>query len=130
MTTTTAMKKNAPTCCREQSKEQNQVRRVTPAIDLYETAEAYVLAADVPGATADGVDLKVEGGNLILDVKANHAPAPGIRHGAGGRVYHREFSLGRGLSRDAIHAKLQDGVLTVTLPKCPERQSRKIAVEY
>jgi HSP20 family protein len=130
MTTMTPVRAKANTCGAARAATKERIRYTVPAVDLCETDKAYVLAADVPGATHDGVDLRVEGDDLIIEVKADYTLAPGTECSSASLVYKREFALGRGLSRDDIQAELKHGVLTVTLPKVPERQPRQITVKH
>ena len=102
---------------------------VTPAVDIYETDDALALLADVPGVAKDGVDLKLE--NHVLEVTAH-------RTGSGAKAvyeefrptsFYRAFSVSDDIESSKIDASLQDGVLTVTLPKSPKAKPRKIEVK-
>ncbi len=102
-----------------------------PEIDIRETAEAFIVEADVPGATPETIDLTVDQGVLTL-----RAGVPG-RHPDGARrlvreygvgSYERSFRVGEGVDTDKIGAELKDGVLTLTLPKSETTRARKIKV--
>lgn len=106
-------------------------RRVAPPVDIYETAESYVLRVDLPGAAKDTVGLTLENGLLTL-----HATAAPY-HEAGTRLvfrelvtpeYVRSFTIGDGVDQSAVDAHLEDGVLTVKLHKKAERKPREIAI--
>ncbi len=130
MTTTTLAKPGTNTCGTVPAETKERIQHAVPAVDLYETKKDYVLVADVPGATPENVDVRIEGEDLAIEVTVMHTPVPGIPGGATRVIYKREFALGRGLSREDIAATLKHGVLTVTLPKTPERQPRQIKVNH
>lgn len=105
-----------------------------PAIDVYETADRYVITAELPGLTRDQVDVAAEENRLTI---RGSRPAAG---GDGGtRRYHqverghgsfeRAFEFVDAIDQQAIGADLHDGVLTVTLPKRPASAARRIEVD-
>jgi HSP20 family protein len=104
---------------------------VSPLVDIYETDGELVLVADVPGVSKDGVDLKLEDGVLEVTAHRTRASAGGDPVYAEYRdsSYYRAFSLSDELDTEKIDASLQDGVLTVSLPKSPKVQPRKIEVK-
>jgi HSP20 family protein len=91
----------------------------TPPVDIYETADRYVVTAEVPGLKREQIELSVENGRLTLrgarqdavDSRQFHQ----IERGHG--QFHRTFEFGDTVSPDTISADLRDGVLTITLPK-------------
>lgn len=102
-----------------------------PEIDIRETAEAFVVEADVPGATPESVDLTVDQGVLTLRAGVPGRSPDGARrlvreYGVGS--YERSFRVGEGVDTDKIGAELKDGVLTLTLPKSETTRARKIKV--
>lgn len=102
-----------------------------PEVDVIETANAYSLRLDVPGATPDGLDVQFERGELTIRATQKPMPAPSrwlLREYAVGN-YERRFTVGEGVDVNRIEAKLQHGVLTLTLPKSDEIRARKIAVK-
>ena len=102
---------------------------MSPSVDIYETDNELVLVADVAGVAKDGVDLKLEGG--VLEVTAhrpvgNDEPAFTEYRPAS---YYRAFRLSDEIDSEKIGASLQNGELTVTLPKSPKAKPRKIEVK-
>lgn len=101
-----------------------------PRVDAYETSDSCVLMADVPGVTADGVDLQYEDG--VLTLTANPAPrefAGRVLHrGYEVGAFYRRFSVGESIDPAGITAELRNGVLTITLPKIAAIQPRRIEV--
>lgn len=107
-------------------------RAYRPTVDILENAEELVVVADVPGATADGVDVVFEKGTLTLHAKVDERAKPDANfllreYGVGD--YHREFTVGEAIDAEKIRADFRDGVLTLHLPKTPVAKPRKIAVK-
>lgn len=102
-----------------------------PAADLYETLDAYRLDVSLPGATEDGVALKVEDrvlsieADVTVDAPENYKP---VYRGYVGGIFRRAFRLSDEVDVTRITAKMDEGVLAVTLPKRPEAKARKIQV--
>jgi HSP20 family protein len=102
-----------------------------PAVDIYESAEALTLVADMPGVGPE---------NLVIDVHDNLLTIRGTvtpegdkermllqEYGVGD--YSREFTLGRTIDQSKIEAGMKNGVLTLTLPKAEAIKPRKITVK-
>jgi HSP20 family protein len=104
----------------------------TPAFEVKETPDAYVLKADLPGV-ADG-DLDIAIHNSVLTVSGSRA-AEERKDGESYSIYERQFGsftrsfqLPELADGDKIAAKLESGVLTLTVGKKAEAKPRKIAV--
>ena len=106
----------------------------TPPIDVYETTDRYVIAAELPGLAREHIELALEDTRLTIrgqridrtassgDVMHFHQVERG--HGA----FARTFEFGSKIDTDAVSADLTNGVLTVTLPKAAIPSARKIEV--
>ena len=101
----------------------NSTFRMTPAVDIYETANEYVLTADMPGVATDGLQLEVSRGVLTLEGEIQAADNQKQRS------YYRQFTLSERIDADAGDAALKDGVLTLRLPKSEAAKPKKIAVK-
>lgn len=103
-----------------------------PAIDLSETAEAYQIEAAVPGLKAEDLNITFENGVLTISGEVRQSSE------AKERNYHRiERRYGRfsrsvtlpvAVRGDAIEARLDSGVLHLSVPKAEEVKPRKITV--
>jgi len=102
-----------------------------PPIDIYETPDGLVLYADLPGVTADGLDLQVQDNRLTLFGRVQS------RDSADLSVVHQEYQMGDFLrsfilsdevDHERIHAKLTNGVLRVELPRAARSKPRRIEV--
>ena len=105
----------------------------TPAVDIVEEKDRFVLRADVPGVAATDIDVSMEDG--VLSVAGQraadaHDDTAGVRRfeRASGRFL-RRFSLPETANADGIAAKSTNGILEITIPKLPEVQPRRITVE-
>jgi HSP20 family protein len=96
-----------------------------PSVDLYETPEAFILEADLPGVKAEDVKANVEGNSLILSGRRASE-----RSRRDGRFYCQERSFGafsrqmalpESVDKEKIKAEFNDGVLRVILPKLKPR---------
>ena len=99
----------------------------TPPVDLYETAEHYVVSAEVPGLTRDDIQIHVRNGQLTLQGQrpASRVPCEQFhRVERGHGPFSRHISLPVPIEIEAITADLKDGVLTVTVPKTAARPRR------
>jgi len=107
-------------------------RRWVPAMDLVETAEDFVLRADLPGMTQDGVKIEVEDNVLTVsgERKAEHeAREEGfyrLERAFGG--FSRSLTLPKGVNAEAVRASFNNGVLEVHIPKPEESKPRRIEI--
>lgn len=102
-----------------------------PAVDLHETAEHYVLVAEVPGLQRDDLEIRLHDGDLTLSgVRREPAVACEQYHRIerGHGTFSRTFHLPLPVDADRIAADLRDGVLTITCPKS-EPPTRRIPVK-
>jgi len=108
------------------------VQYYKPDVDIYETDKALVLVADVPGALSDSVDIDLKDDVLTIDARINpdvyEALNPIYTEYKVGH-YHRKFVLDTDIDQSKINAKMQSGVLTVTLPKSEKSLPRKISIQ-
>lgn len=103
----------------------------TPEVDIFETDHEITVLADMPGVAADGMNIGLQNGVLTLsgDVK----PWEGqdetdvlVEFEIG--KYFRQFTLSDDIDQSKIEAKLDDGVLRLTLPKAQKAVPRQITV--
>lgn len=106
----------------------------TPPIDVYETDDRYVVAAEVPGLARENIDLGLEDARLTIRGQRAEQTTPGsevihfhqIERGHG--AFSRTFEFASRIDVDAVTADLTNGVLTITLPKALRQPARKIEV--
>jgi HSP20 family protein len=108
-------------------------RRFTPAVDLVETEDSYVLRADLPGVSEADVDVELE--DNVLTVKGERTAESAERAGGYYRLerasgaFARTLRLPDGVDGAAIAATFDKGVLEVTIPKPEQRKPQKVAIQ-
>jgi HSP20 family protein len=104
-----------------------------PAFDVKETKDSYLFKADVPGIQDKDLEVTITGNRLTVGGKREEEKEEQReRYYAYERNYgsfSRSFTLPDGADTDKLQAALEQGVLTVTVPKRPEVQPKKIAVK-
>jgi HSP20 family protein len=103
-----------------------------PPVDIYETEEAIVVLADMPGVPADKVTIDVKEGQLTISGAI--APPQGEQEHLLVQEYQtgnfsRDFTLGQLVDQNRIEAAMKDGVLRLTLPKVEKAKPRKIEIK-
>jgi HSP20 family protein len=108
----------------------NRVSYLTPLANIQETTDGYVLEAEMPGVNKDGLQITVENGELVILGRRNGYESPGTQlYGETRSVdYRRAFEIDPSIDSTRITAKMEHGVLTLTLPKAEAVKPRKIVV--
>lgn len=101
--------------------ELKQLRTLYPAVDVLENAEGFLLRADLPGVSAEDLNLELENGQLTI---AGHRAVSED----GYVTYARQFHVPRDTDPEAVRARFVSGVLHIELPKAEARKPRRIAV--
>ncbi|MDT8391168.1 MAG: Hsp20/alpha crystallin family protein [Lentisphaeria bacterium] len=103
-----------------------------PRVDIVENEHEILLRADMPGVTAESVDIALEGQELTITGRCQTQAPEGYELAFGeyqNGNYEREFTLGDSIDRGNIKAAVKDGVLSLTLPKAKESKPRRITVK-
>lgn len=106
-------------------------RTAQPPVDVLESADDVLVVADIPGASAQTIDVRIE--NDTLTLVAKRAPAAEDAAPALSREYEevdfaRSFRIPAGIDATQITAEAKNGTLTVRLPKAAAAKTRKIDV--
>ena len=106
-------------------------RYFVPYADIYETEDALTVVMEMPGVEKQVLDIALENGVLKVDGRIDFSKYEGMEpvyteQNVG--HYTRSFTLSNKIDQEKISAQLDDGVLTLTLPKAKEAQPRKIAI--
>jgi HSP20 family protein len=101
-----------------------------PLVDIEETDDAWILEAEVPGVKKSDVNVDVQGSELVITGDIKEKERKGILRRRTRRTGRFEFrvNLPGGVDPENIDAKLDDGVLTVRVPKPEPARSRRIEV--
>ena len=102
----------------------------TPLANIRETADGYVLEAEMPGVAKDGLEVTVENGELVIVGHRAAVTEPGrnVYRESRGADYRRVFEIDPSIDTGKITAKIEQGVLALHLPKAESLKPRKIAV--
>lgn len=106
---------------------------LSPAVDIEETMDEYVLRADLPGMSQADVKVSLLGDVLTLrgERKRSESKQDATwRHSERSYgTFERTFKLTRSVSADRVSATYRDGVLEVHIPKAEEARMREIEVQ-
>jgi HSP20 family protein len=104
-----------------------------PPVDIKETADAIQINAEMPGFSAEEVEVSAE--NNVLSLRGERS----LEEAKDGENYHRlersygaferSFQIPRNVDPEKIEARFDNGVLYLSLPKRPESKPRTIAVK-
>ena len=106
-------------------------RHFIPTTDIFETDEALTVIMEMPGVEKKNVSIALENDLLNVEGQIDFSNYQGMdpvytEYNVG--HYARRFTLSGKVDRDNISAQLEDGVLTLTLPKVKEAMPRRISV--
>lgn len=101
-----------------------------PAVDIFETETAITVLADMPGVTAENLNIDINDGVLTLFGTVDNPPTARQRLTTEYRTgsYKRQFNVSNAIEQGSIEATLKQGVLHLVLPKVERAQPRRIAV--
>jgi len=101
-------------------------------VDIFETEKALTLLADIPGVVPENLNIDLRENTLtisgeVVQIEGADEKDVMIEYETG--KYFRQFSLSEVIDQSKIDAKLNDGVLRLTLPKIEKATPRKITVK-
>src|SRR3954452_3236809 len=108
------------------------MRRWVPAMDLLETADHFVLRADLPGMTQDDVNIELEDSTLTVsgERKSEHEDKQEgfyrVERAFGS--FSRSLTLPKGIDAGAVTAAFDNGVREVRIPTPEDRRPQKISI--
>lgn len=105
-----------------------EARGWNPSVDLYETADVFVLEADLPGVNAENVKVEVQNGDLVLQgqrfLDQSHRDEHFHIMERSSGFFVRQMKLPQSVDKENISFEFKDGVLRVVLPKSKKRKPR------
>lgn len=108
----------------------SEERCVAPRVEIRGTQDGYVLEADLPGVSKDGLEILIEGDELTLMGRRGPAPVGELLYReSNGLNYRRQFELDPAIDTSKINASVNDGVLRIQLPKAEAVKPRQIQVK-
>ena len=112
--------------------EEAKVSTWRPSVDVYETDDALVIKAELPGVSKDDVSIDVHQNTLTLRGQRKHAAE--VKNERYHRVerpygtFQRSFVLPAVVDQDKVQATYKDGVLELHLPKSEAAKPKRIAI--
>jgi HSP20 family protein len=109
----------------------NQTRYyTTPLVDIQTTADGYELRAEMPGVGKEGIEITVDNGQLTITGHRQPLQVNGQRIYRERREhdFRRAYELDPSIDASRISARIDQGVLTVVLPKAESVKPRRITV--
>jgi len=104
---------------------------LSPAVDIHETKDGYTLVAEMPGVARSGLEITVDNNQLAIVGRRSLAEIPGEELHRETRAAHfrRVFELDPAVDTGRIAARIDQGLLTLSLPKAERVKPRQIAIE-
>ncbi|WCK52686.1 Hsp20/alpha crystallin family protein [Aneurinibacillus sp. Ricciae_BoGa-3] len=104
-----------------------------PRLSVEETDKEYLISAEVPGIDPSSIQVEIQGQTLsIKGEKSNEAEEKSKNYHIMERSYgsfYRSLTLPDGADLDNIQARSKHGVLTLTIPKKEQLQSKRISID-
>ncbi|MBN1381850.1 MAG: Hsp20/alpha crystallin family protein [Deltaproteobacteria bacterium] len=115
-----------------QETERTRTRKVyAPKVDIYETKEAIVMLADMPGIDEQSANVTLEKGVLTIEGTISpdvHKDRTIAYSECDWGDYHRAFTLSDEVNKDKIEASVKNGVLRLVLHKAEPPKAKKIEI--
>jgi HSP20 family protein len=103
---------------------------ITPPASVTEIGDGYMLEIEMPGVKKDGLEILVENNELTIIGRHSLPAVEGtlIHRESRPENFRREFEIDPSIDADKISAKIDQGLVTLTLPKAEHVKPRKITV--
>lgn len=104
---------------------------ISPEVNIFETGDGYVLEAEMPGVNKEGLEITLDGNEITI---VGHRRVEALNGSPLFREsrnvdYRRVFELDPAIDTAKVSARMDQGVLTLTLPKSEKVKPRKITVD-
>ena len=103
---------------------------ITPPSSVTEIADGYMLEIEMPGVKKDGLDISFENNELTITGRRSLPRVEGtlIHRESRPENFRRVFELDPSIDAEKISAKVDQGLVTLTLPKAEHVKPRRITV--
>ena len=110
--------------------QQRSEQFITPVASVVEGADAYMLNVEMPGVNKEGLEISVENNELAIIGRRSLPQIEGtlIHRESRPENFRRVFELDPSIDTSKVSARIDQGVLTLTLPKAEQVKPRKITV--
>jgi HSP20 family protein len=115
-----------------ENRNANQQREqfVMPAASVVEDGDVYLLKVEMPGVNKEGLEISVENNELTILGRRSLPAIEGalIHRESRPENFRRAFELDPSIDTAKVSARIEQGILTLTLPKAEQVKPRKITV--
>ena len=103
---------------------------VAPTASVLEDGDGYLLQVEMPGVNKEGLEISTEGNELTIIGRRSLPTIDGalLHHESRRESFRRTFEIDSSIDVNKINAKIEQGLLTVALPKAEHVKPRKITV--
>jgi HSP20 family molecular chaperone IbpA len=106
-------------------------RAFVPSADIYESENALTVVLEIPGVSKDNVDVNIEDGVLTVEGRIDFSKYEGLQpvyseYNVG--PYRRSFQISSQIDHSKISAQMQNGIMTLELPKAETAKPRRIQI--
>src|SRR5215468_4191070 len=121
---------NTLTCENHNSDRAQTEQFVAPPVNVMEADNGYTLEVEMPGVIKDGLDVSVENNELTIVGRRSLPIVEGtlIHHESRPENFRRTLELDPSIDANKISAKVEQGLVTLTLPKAEHVKPRKITI--
>jgi HSP20 family protein len=117
--------------CENRDGDRAQIEQfAAPPATVTEAGDGYTLEVEMPGVNKDGLDISVENNELTIVGRRSFPAVDGavVHHESRPENFRRTFELDPSIDGNKISAKIEQGLVTLTLPKAEYVKPRKITV--
>ena len=132
MPDTNSSKENKPEVVEGTIERTRNRNLYSPRADIIETAEHYLILADIPGCSEKNVHVTLEKNVLTINAVTTSTPPTGgtlILSEYGTGDYYRSFVLSDQVDQENIEAQVKNGILRLVLPKAGPAKAQSITVK-
>jgi HSP20 family protein len=124
-------KKNMKAALQRETRTDNTKEYVSPQVNIFETKDGYVLEAEMPGVNKESLEITLEGTEITITGNRQLEPLPGnpLFRESNEVDYRRVFELDPAIDTSKVSARMDQGVLRLSLPKSERVKPRKISVD-
>jgi len=115
----------------ETTRERDREQYISPDVNIYQNKDGYVLEAEMPGVAKEGLEVTLEGNELTITGRRTEENLQGalpVFIESRPLNYRRVFELDPTVDTAKINAKMEQGVLVLTLPTAEKVKPRKITI--
>jgi HSP20 family protein len=113
------------------TQNQPRVQYATPLVDVESNEEGYTIRAEMPGVDKSGLEITVDNGELTIAGHRHTSELTGepVYREIRNNDFRRVYELDPAIDTAKISARIEQGILTLTLPKTESVRPRKITVD-